>query len=388
MKIAGVTIQEPKVATQAETDAGTDDARIVTPAKLYATPGIYRKNVIINGDMGIAQRGTAFAACADGAYTVDRWKLINGTDAVMTLAQNTTERPTIAQSGVRFNASLMVDVTTADASIGATQACALQYALEGYDIRHLMGQQVTLSFWVKATKTGTYCVVLLNSGSDKIYPVQYTVNQASTWEKKTITLTMHDGASGTWDFTNGIGLRIRFVLAAGSNYNNGTNATWGTTGLCGTSSQVNGLDSDANYFLLTGVQLEKGSVATPFEYRPFADELRLCQRYFQAYGGVSTYQLFASGDALSATSAFCEFFFTPRMRAQPTINFSAPGDFQLIDGLGGSWTVTVLSASTSQTGDSTTGLDTTIGTASMTVGRNYFLKALNTNARMYLSAEL
>jgi len=383
MKIAGVTIQEPKVATQAETDAGTDDARIVTPAKLYATPGIYRKNAIINGDMGIAQRGTAFAACADGAYTLDRWKLINGSDAVMAISQNTTERPTIAQSGVRFNASLMVDVTTADASIGATQACALQYTLEGYDIRHFMGQQVTLSFWVAATKPGTYCVVLLNAGSDKIYPVNYTISQANTWEKKAITLTMHDGASGTWDFTNGIGLRIRFVLAAGSTCANGTNATWGTTGLYGVSGQVNGLDSTDNDFYITGVQLEKGSVATDFEFRSFATELALCQRYYQVYGGFATNQLFATAIGASTTTANCCSPYSPRMRTQPTISFSAPGDFKL-----GIHTATAISAITSQTGDGMVMFQVTIANPDLVANVPYFLTANNSNARMYLSAEL
>ena len=108
---------------------------------------------------------------------------------------------------------------------------------------------------------------------------RYTINSANTWEKKTITFTL-DASSGTWDFTNGVGLQIRWTLAAGSNYQTATDGVWGTA-LYATANQVNGLDSSDNYFLLTGVQLEKGSAATPFEYRHFAEELALCQRYFE-----------------------------------------------------------------------------------------------------------
>jgi len=267
-----------EVATQAETDAGALDTKIVTPAKLYATPGVYRKNAVINGDMMVWQRGTTFTASADGAFHADRWSHIEATDAVVTVSKSTNV-PTDAQGIGRFAASLQVDVTTADTSIGSGQAHAIRYKVEGYDIRGLVGQVCTLSFWVYATKTGIYCVNLLCSGADHSYVKEYTINSANTWEKKTITFTL-DASSGTWDFTNGVGLQIRWTLAAGSNYQTATDGVWGTA-LYATANQVNGLDSSDNYFLLTGVQLEKGSAATPFEYRHFAEELALCQRYFE-----------------------------------------------------------------------------------------------------------
>jgi hypothetical protein len=267
-----------ELATQTETDAGTDDARIVTPKKLYTTPGVYRKNLIINGDMMVWQRGTS-GFTAEG-FTADRWGWIQGSDATVSFSRS-TDVPSDAQGGGRFSASLKMDVTGADTSIGAAQFLAIRTKLEGYDIRTLVGQNATLSFWVKAVKPGTYCVVFLSGGTDRMYPVEYTINSANTWEKKTITVPMTDCANGTWDFTNGVGLQIRWVIAAGSTYNNGTNETWGTTGLYGTPNQVNGLDSTNNDFYLTGVQLEKGSVATPFEHRPYAEELALCQRYYE-----------------------------------------------------------------------------------------------------------
>jgi len=311
-----------EIATQTEVDAGTDDARIVTPAKLYATPGIYRKNAIINGDMMVWQRGTSFAASADGAFHADRWSHIAATDAVVTVSRSTNV-PTDAQGEGRFAASLQVDVTTADASIGSGQAHAIRYKVEGYDIRSFVGQVCTLSFWVAATKPGIYCINLLCAGADRSYVKEYTINSANTWEKKTITFTL-DASSGTWDFTNGVGLQIRWTLAAGSNYRVATDGVWGTA-LYATANQVNGLDSTDNYFLLTGVQLEKGSVATPFEFRSFASELALCERYYQK----SYYMADGPGAVTtndeevwhaSVTGAqYYRFQYRSRMRTAPTL---------------------------------------------------------------------
>jgi len=251
-------------------DADADAAR--------ATLQIPRKNAIINGDMMVWQRGTSFAASADGAFHADRWSHIAATDAVVTVSRSTNV-PTDAQGEGRFAASLQVDVTTADASIGSGQAHAIRYKVEGYDIRSFVGQVCTLSFWVAATKPGIYCINLLCAGADRSYVKEYTINSANTWEKKTITFTL-DASSGTWDFTNGVGLQIRWTLAAGSNYRVATDGVWGTA-LYATANQVNGLDSTDNSFLLTGVQLEKGSVATPFEFTSFEEELALCQRYYE-----------------------------------------------------------------------------------------------------------
>ena len=314
------------VATQAETDAGALDTKIVTPAKLYATPGVYRKNAVINGDMMVWQRGTTFTASADGAFHADRWSHIATTDAVVTVSKSTNV-PTDAQGIGRFAASLQVDVTTADTSIGSGQAHAIRYKVEGYDIRGLVGQVCTLSFWVYATKTGIYCVNLLCSGADHSYVKEYTINSANTWEKKTITFTL-DASSGTWDFTNGVGLQIRWTLAAGSNYQTATDGVWGTA-LYATANQVNGLDSSDNYFLLTGVQLEKGSAATPFEYRHFAEEFALCQRYFEKSYGQSTTPGTATNvgrifftSAIANDYGYCSFKVTKRAAA--TVVFYSP----------------------------------------------------------------
>lgn len=376
-----------ELATQAETDAGALDTKIVTPAKLYATPGVYRKNAVINGDMMVWQRGTTFTASADGAFHADRWSHIATTDAVVTVSKSTNV-PTDAQGIGRFAASLQVDVTTADTSIGSGQAHAIRYKVEGYDIRGLVGQVCTLSFWVYATKTGIYCVNLLCSGADHSYVKEYTINSANTWEKKTITFTL-DASSGTWDFTNGVGLQIRWTLAAGSNYQTATDGVWGTA-LYATANQVNGLDSSDNYFLLTGVQLEKGSAATPFEYRHFAEELALCQRYFQRINGGEdgTYAAVGIGFCKSSTVARVWHPFVVPMRAAPTFWTYSSSAWRVR--CGGSDIVTTAVAEGVSAGTTPYGMDIEATVASgLTAGYAAYLRANDSsNAIMWFTAEL
>lgn len=199
-----------EIATQDEVDAGTDDSRIITPEKLLATPMIFRKNVIINGDMRIAQRGTSFIAAPTNTYPVDRFRCEYEADSVQTLSQEVD-----APSGQGFYYSLKWAVTTADTSIDSYQGARIRYNVEGYDFLPFIGKEAVLSFWVKAHKTGTYCVAFRNAGSDRSYIMEYTVNQSDTWEKKTLPITFNY-VGGTWNYTNGVGLSISFSLAAGT----------------------------------------------------------------------------------------------------------------------------------------------------------------------------
>jgi hypothetical protein len=178
---------------------------------------------------------------------------------------------------------LDVDVTTADASIAAGDVFALRHRLEGlnaasFGFGHSGTRSVTLSFWVKSTKTGTFCISLTNSASDRCYIAEYTVSVSNTWEKKTLTIPVD--TTGTWLYDTGIGLQVAFVLAAGATYQ-GVAGWQGGSFAWATSNQVNALDSTANNFKIALVQLEAGSVATPFETRPYGTELALCQRYYE-----------------------------------------------------------------------------------------------------------
>jgi len=242
----------------------------------------YRKNFIINGAFDIWQRTTSItginnASCP--ARVADRFQWSMNSDAVVRVDRSEV-LPTVAQAGRMFGSCYAMQTTTADTSIGATQYGGILYCIEGYDIQAIMGRILTLSFWVRSYKTGIHCVKFGNGSSDLSYIAEYTINASNTYEYKTITFTMHDGASGTWNFTNGGGLWVMWILACGSTFHT-TAGVWQTGNLVATSNQVNGLDSSSNGFRLTGVQLELGSVATPFEFRPYAEELALCQRYYE-----------------------------------------------------------------------------------------------------------
>lgn len=251
----------------------------VTGALHETVPAFSRKNFIINGAFKVWQRGTSFASAANGQISADRFVYQKSGTMVHTLSLS-SDAPTIVQAGRKFGGSLLIDCTTADAAIAAGDYTFLRYRLEGYDVLPLMGNTVTLSFWVRGTKTGIHCVGFRNSGADLSYVAEYTINSANTWEYKTITIQMPDGSAGTWDYTTGIGLQIAWVLACGSTYETAA-GSWAAGNYFVTANQVNATDSTDNNFYLTGVQLELGSVATPFEFRPFGEELALCQRYFE-----------------------------------------------------------------------------------------------------------
>lgn len=248
-----------------------------TDGLAYGFPHV--RNPIINGNMEIWQRGLSFASVAN-AWTADRWHIFHSSGASLTVIQN-TDVPSVSQAGVLLNYSLDLDTTVADASILAGDYGLFSHPIEGYNWRHFAQRQVTVSFWIKATRTGTYCFSLCNSGQNRTYIAEYTVNSSDTWEQKTIVIPASPSA-GTWNYTNGVGVYLRWALFAGSTYQD-TGASWITTATIkiATSNQVNAVDNASNIFRITGVKLELGSVATPIQYVPFEEELARCKRYYQ-----------------------------------------------------------------------------------------------------------
>lgn len=273
------------------------------------------KNVIIGGDFGTNpwQRGISFVSPATDTYQADRW-LFQYSGAVVTTINTNADAPTVAQAGYFTNLSHQIQITTADTSIAAGDFCILTQHVEGYNFRPLAQQPFTLSFWVKAYKPGIYCVAFSNSIADRTYVAEYTINQSATWEKKTITVSASPTA-GTWNYTNGTGLMVRFTLAAGTNYQT-TAGSWNVVTALATANQVNGVDSTSNYFNLALVQLEAGTKATPFEQRSVQQELQLCQRYYET-GRFDQRQYLVWG--YSATS-HCGYAVTKRAGATVTLN--------------------------------------------------------------------
>jgi hypothetical protein len=242
--------------------------------------GLTRKNAIINGDFQIAQRGSSWTSAATNTWLSDRWRWYHNTSAVVDITRS-SDAPTVAQAGQLFTTSMKLDVTTADASMAASDYAFIAQAIEGYNWRALAQRTITVSFWIKSTKTGTSYVSMFNANDTYAVQGAFTISSADTWEKKTVTFGASPSA-GTWDFSNGRGARLHFIVALGSNYTAGTaDNEWHNEAYYSGPGQINMLDNTANNLFITGVQLEAGDTATEFEYRAFQDELVLCQRYYE-----------------------------------------------------------------------------------------------------------
>jgi hypothetical protein len=205
------------------------------------------------------------------------------TDGTVTVTQD-TDAPT------GFSFSQKFTVTSADASLAATQDLIVGQYIEGFNTADLVfgsasAATVTLSFWVKSSLTGTFGGALQNSARTRSYPFTYTISSASTWEQKTVTIA--GDTSGTWiGATNGIGLRVYFGLGVGSTYS-GTAGAWAATNYYSATGAVSVIGTNSATWAVTGVQLEAGTTASPFEYRQYGTELALCQRYYVEIPNIS-----------------------------------------------------------------------------------------------------
>lgn len=289
--------------------------------------GLTGRNLIINGAMQVSQRGTSETGITSSQYAdaPDRF-YIGLTSAGTWTASQSTDVPT----GQGFSSSYKLDCTTADSSLAAGDLLVFQQAIEAQNLQHLKkgtssAESVTVSFHVKSNKTGTYIAELYDADNTRQISQAYTISSANTWEKK--TLTYAGDTTGALNNDNGIGLYLVLWLAAGSSYTSGTLSTsWTTvTNANRAVGVVNLADSTDNEWYITGVQLEVGEKATPFEHRSFGDELARCQRY---------YQKFASAGAGTATgasqgaSAYSFAQFAVAMRDAPNITLGSVTDSQ------------------------------------------------------------
>lgn len=342
------------------------------------------RNKIINGAMQVYQRntGTPPTITTGGQFALDRWKLWansgGGSGASYTVQQSST-----APAG--FSTSMLITQTAAaSAPSGTVYNCFAQY-IEGYNTADLNwgsanAKTVTLSFWVRSSLTGTFGGAITNGDQSRSYAFTYTISNANTWEQK--TLTVSGDQSGTWTTDNSLGIAIFWGLGVGSTYS-GAAGSWASAAYLSATGATNVVTTNGATFYITGVQLEAGTTATPFEQRLYGQELALCQRYFLSFLGVGSYDRAGIGIANSTTSAPIGFSQPVAMRSGPTITYS--GSISLYNGAS-FFAVTSFTVDYSAPVYSTVVINVASG---LTSGYPYqLLSSGNTTARVNLSAEL
>ena len=293
------------------------------PTRALSEQGINFRNLIINGDMSIAQRGTSSTGITSaGYYTVDRYRLGISNLGTWTISQS-TDVPT----GQGFVKSLKMDCTTAVSSPPSGDECAINIRLEGQNLQSIKkgtsnAESLTLSFWVRSAITGTFIAELDDRDNTRSCSQSYTISTADTWEKK--TLTFPADTTGTFDNDNARSLQLNFWLGAGSDFTSGTLATaWESrTSANRAVGQVNLAGSTSNEWYITGVQLEVGTSASDFEFLPHDVNLQRCQRYFQVFGSTGGFEGITTGLAGSSTTNWCQLTYVNTMRTSPSISFT------------------------------------------------------------------
>ncbi len=342
--------------------------------------GFAMRNRIINGDMRIDQRNAGASVTAGSTYPVDRFSSYRsgGTGAY------TAQQSSVAPAG--FRNSIIATVT----STGTSNEASIYQVVEGFNVADLnLGTAnavtFTLSFWVRSSVTGTYSLSFRASGGTRSYVTTYTINSANTWEQKTITVA--GDTTGTWNTTNGAGLIIDWSLGQ-ANLTTSTLNAWQGSNLVFATGSTNLLATNGATFYITGVQLEKGSTATSFDYRPYGQELALCQRYYYRFNPTSSSSnTLGSGFVQDSTNAQILHFFPVSMRTSPTaLEQSGTAGNYAIRATGG-----VTTCSTVPTfGDANTNTSQVLLTVAsgLTGGQAILARAVNTSAWLAWSAEL
>ena len=295
------------------------DANVTNPKLTSGSQQNFR-NIIINGDMSIAQRGTsATGKTSSGIYTVDRFGSGISSAGTWTQSQSTT-----VPSGQGFAKSLKMDCTTAQGSLGSSDRLQIFQKFEGQNLQYLKkgtssAESLTISFWVRSNKTGTYICEIYDTDNTRHIAKSYTISSADTWEKKTITYA--GDTSGALDNDNAESLSVFFWLVAGSDFTSGTLATsWSsiTNANRAAGQTVNLSDSTDNEWYMTGLQLEAGTTASDFEFLPVDVNLQRCQRYFYMHANTNADEI-GIGGYYSSSQIFCDFQFPVSMRTTPSV---------------------------------------------------------------------
>ena len=328
--LTSADIQDGTIQTADIADANITSAKIASGVIPGASNAF--RNIIINGDMSIAQRGTSITGINTNTYSLDRWTT-EGDDCTITVSQS-TDVPT--DQG--FATSLKMDVTTANSSGDNDDLQIISTRFEGQNLQYLKkgtssAESLTLSFWCKMSQTGTYIIRLLDDDNSRQVSKSYTISSANTWEKKTITFPAD--TTGAFGNDNGRSLRLQWYLDARSDWTSGTLATtWEATSGNNANRAVGittgWLDSTSSDFYLTGCQLEVGTTASDFEFLPIDVNLDRCQRYYQV--------LAPGGDkyipAVQYQGSFrsVAYVFSTQMRAIPSMSVDTFSGFSSFNG--------------------------------------------------------
>ena len=293
--------------------------------------GLSNRNIIVNGDMRVAQRSVGPIAVSDnnneGYQTIDRMRFGFGNSAAgaCNISQSTDAPTTLG-----FTKSHKTDVTTVNTTASGQQVIQMFYRIEGQDIRnsgwnHLSSSSfLTLSFYFKTTKTGTSKLPIMfrtRHGTNYYYVKNVTVTDPTNWNRYTVTIPGNSNIQ--IDDANTVGMDINFTYYSGPDKDTSSEGSWGSTNAYSTSDSTNYFDSTSNDMFITGIQLESGDTATSFEHRSYGDELQRCQRYCYAAvadGSIDNYAPLANGRFYNASDAQFNIFFPVTMRYPPTLD--------------------------------------------------------------------
>ena len=341
------------------------------------------KNRIINGAMVIDQRNAgASVTPTNGQYLVDRFQ------AGLTQASKFSAQQNAGSVTPPVGFTKYLGITSLSAySVGSGDLFNIGQRIEGFNTADLgwgtaNAKTVTLSFWVYSSLTGTFGGVLGNNTGTRSYPYSYTISATNTWQQ--ISVTIAGDTTGTWDTSNAIGINVLWGLGVGSTYS-ATAGSWAAGNYVSATGATSVVGTNGATFYITGVQLEVGSTATSFDYRPYGTELALCQRYCQVFGsGAGAYENFGMGMTTSTTNSNVFFPLVVSMRTQPTL--TTTGSFRVADFVNYSTSAT-LGINTDYSG--VTAVTFACTSSGLTSQRFAFLQASNdTTARVKLSAEL
>jgi len=379
-------ILELKTGTGSGTTAMTvGTGQNVTFAQAANLPNTFGfKNRIINGNMVIDQRnaGASVTVTTAGTYTLDRWMFEISQSSKFSVQRNAGSVTPPA------GFTNYIGITSLSAySVGSSDYFILRQIIEGFNTADLAwgtasAQTVTLSFWVRSSLTGAFGGSINNNANNRSYPFTYTISAANTWEQKSITIP--GDTSGTWETGSGRGLNLQLGFGVGSTLS-GTAGAWAAGNFLSATGAVSVVGTNGATFYITGVQLEKGSTATSFDYRPYGTELQLCQRYYYRNGvsSVTNQMTWLVGVITSSTNCTrCIMRHPVPMRATPTFGYSS------LRGYDGGSATAVSSISSNQCSQDMAQVDIVCSGASFTLGRAALILENGSTAYIDCTAEL